>query len=53
MKILLDQCVPRRYLRLLQEWGYDASLLATHIPPNSPDPDVISVATDIDAVLYH
>jgi predicted nuclease of predicted toxin-antitoxin system len=51
MKILLDNCVPRRYSKLLQGWGHQAELLSTHISPASPDPDVIKLATTLDAVL--
>ena len=49
--ILLDNCVPRRYLRLLRGWGYDAALLSDHIPADAPDPDVIALAGQLDAVL--
>lgn len=49
--ILLDHCVPRRYLRLLREWGYDATLMTEHIPADSPDTDVITLAGELDAVL--
>jgi len=51
MSILLDQCVPRRYLRLLQEWGYTASLLGYHAAIDSLDERVIVVAQSLDAVL--
>ena len=49
--ILLDQCVPRRYLRLLHDWGYAANLITDHIPANSPDPDLLMLAGELDAVL--
>lgn len=49
--ILLDSCVPRRYLRLLREWGYDAALTTAHIPADAPDPGVIALAGELDAVL--
>lgn len=49
--ILLDHCVPRRYLRLLREWGYLTVLLTEHIAADSPDPDVIALAGELDAVL--
>ena len=51
MSILLDQCVPRRYLRLLHEWGYAASPLADHAAIDSLDERVIAVAQSLDAVL--
>jgi hypothetical protein len=27
MSILVDHCVPRRFLGLIRDWGYDAILL--------------------------
>lgn len=38
--IVLDNCVPRRYLRLLGEWGYTAVLVSDHIAADAPDPEV-------------
>lgn len=52
MSILLDHCVPRKFLRLLHEWGYEATLLRQHIAPDSDDPDVITTAQELDAVLF-
>lgn len=49
--ILLDNCVPRRYLRLLKEWGYDAILMTDQIAANSTDPAVIELAVKLDAIL--
>ena len=49
--ILLDNCVPRRYLRLLREWEYDAILMSEHIPHNASDKQLIALATELDAVL--
>lgn len=49
--ILLDHCVPRRYLHLLHEWDYDAVLMTDHIPADAPDPDVLALAEELDAVL--
>lgn len=51
MTILLDHCVPRRYLRLLTTWNYDAELMSAHIPPDSPDTEVIALAQALDAIL--
>lgn len=51
MSILIDQCVPRKYLRILIEWGYQTSLVQQHIRADSPDPDVIKLAQTLDAVL--
>ena len=49
--ILLDQCVPAKFQRIIKTWGYDVDLLKQHIAPNSPDPDVIELAKNLDAVL--
>lgn len=49
--ILLDHCVPRRYLRLLHEWGYTAALMSAHIPADAPDADVMALAGKLDAAL--
>lgn len=49
--ILLDNCVPRRYLRLLKQWNYVAELSSAHIAPDAPDTDVIALAQELDAVL--
>ncbi|MBZ0275162.1 MAG: DUF5615 family PIN-like protein [Anaerolineae bacterium] len=49
--ILLDHCVPRRYLGLLRGWGYQVDLITDHIPANSPDTEVIALAGRLDATL--
>lgn len=49
--ILLDHCVPRRYLRLLYEWGYEAMFITEHIRADAPDRDVITLALKLDAAL--
>jgi predicted nuclease of predicted toxin-antitoxin system len=51
MSVLLDHCVPRKYLRLLQSWGYEATLLTEHVAPDTTDVDVIMLAQTLDAVL--
>lgn len=51
MSILLDHCVPRRYLHLIQAWGYAASPLGDHAAIDSPDDRVITAAQTLDAVL--
>jgi predicted nuclease of predicted toxin-antitoxin system len=51
MIILLDHCVPRRYLRLLISWGYPSELITAHIPADSPDEDVLALALSLDAAL--
>ena len=49
--IVLDHCVPRRYVHLLRQWGYDAVTITEHIPADSPDVEVIALAKQLDAVL--
>jgi predicted nuclease of predicted toxin-antitoxin system len=49
--ILLDHCVPQRYLDSLRDWGYQADLSVSYIPENAPDGAVIALATQLDAVL--
>jgi predicted nuclease of predicted toxin-antitoxin system len=49
--ILVDHCVPRIFHRFVKEWGYPATLLHEHISPNSPDPDVLAITQQLDAVL--
>ena len=49
--ILLDNCVPHRYRRLLHEWGYEAVFMTDHIAADSPDRAVIALAGRLDAVL--
>src|SRR5215207_3604904 len=51
MSIFIDHCVPRKFHRLLQEWGYPSNLLHDHIPVDSPDSDVLRIAQTLDAVL--
>jgi predicted nuclease of predicted toxin-antitoxin system len=49
--LLLDNCVPRRYVRLLESWGYSAGVTSAHIEPDASDAEVIALAHDLDAVL--
>jgi len=51
MTILLDHCVPHRYLRLLRMWNFPAELMSSHIPADSPDTKVVALAQALDAVL--
>ena len=51
MTILLDHCVPHRYLRLIRMWSFPVELMSTHIPADSPDTKVIALAQSLDAVL--
>jgi predicted nuclease of predicted toxin-antitoxin system len=49
--ILLDQCVPNKFQRIIQLWGYQADLLSQHIAIESTDKAVIELAQKLDAVL--
>jgi len=49
--ILLDHCVPRRFVRLLTEWGYTAELSTKHVAPDAPNQTIIELAQSRDAVL--
>ena len=51
MSILLDQCVPVKFLRYLRDWGYEATLMSEHIQVDAPDEDVIALAQRLDAAL--
>jgi predicted nuclease of predicted toxin-antitoxin system len=51
MSILVDQCVPRKFVRILKAWGYLVVTVTEHIPANSADTDVIQLAQQLDAVL--
>lgn len=51
MSILIDHCVPRRYYRLLKEWGYDAHLLVEHLAADSEDDDLIAYVKAHDFVF--
>jgi predicted nuclease of predicted toxin-antitoxin system len=49
--ILLDHCVPRRYLALLTEWGYQAQISTVYLPADASDAQVIALVQKLDAVL--
>jgi predicted nuclease of predicted toxin-antitoxin system len=51
MSVLLDHNVPRKCARLLQEWGYESSVLDEHIAADAGDAEVIKLAQELDAVL--
>ena len=51
MTFLLDHCTPHHYLKLLRDWGYDASLLKEHLVVNTPDPGVLQMAQELDAII--
>jgi predicted nuclease of predicted toxin-antitoxin system len=49
--ILLDNCVPRRYVGILQALNHRVEVSIDHIPSDAPDADVIALAQKLDAVL--
>lgn len=51
MSLLLDHCVPRKFLHKIRSWGYDATQLQDHMVPDAPDTDVIALAQQLDSVL--
>ena len=51
MSVLLDHCTPRRYVKLLRQWGYSAELMTTYIAADAADPNVLALAQSLDAVL--
>lgn len=51
MIIVVDECVPRRYLNLLQEWGHQAEAASAHIPADAVDDDVLDLARKLDGGL--
>jgi predicted nuclease of predicted toxin-antitoxin system len=51
VSIFIDHCVPRKFHRLLQEWGYSSTLLQDHVPVDSADPYVLQIVQTLDAVL--
>lgn len=51
MKILADHCVYGKTIRILREAGHEVTPLKQIIPPYSDDPDVIALATTLDAIL--
>ncbi len=51
MSILLDHNVPAKFVRLLNDWGYEASRLTEHLDADAADVDVIALAQTLGAVL--
>jgi predicted nuclease of predicted toxin-antitoxin system len=50
MTILLDACVPRKFERLIQSWGYPVLLSGTELRPDAPDSQVIQQSQLLDSV---
>jgi predicted nuclease of predicted toxin-antitoxin system len=51
MSILIDHCVPLRYLRLLQQWGYEAHLMSEYLAVDALDSQLIAYAHESGCVL--
>ncbi len=51
MSILLDHNVPAKFVRLLNDWDYEASRLTDHLAADTDDVDVIELAQTLDAIL--
>ena len=51
LRFFADQCVPGPVIDALRAAGHQVLRLREHIPPDSPDPAVISAAQELDAVL--
>jgi predicted nuclease of predicted toxin-antitoxin system len=51
LRFFADQCVPNPVIAALRAAGHEVLRLREHIPPDSPDPVVISTAQELDAVL--
>ena len=51
LKLFADHCVPFSVIQSLRDAGIDVQSLKDHIPPDSPDPVVISKANELNAVL--
>jgi predicted nuclease of predicted toxin-antitoxin system len=51
MSILVDHCVPRKFLRLIRDWGYEANLLTDYLAADASDEAILALAQRLDAVL--
>jgi predicted nuclease of predicted toxin-antitoxin system len=51
MNLLVDHCVPAKFVRLLRDWGHTASPSTDHIAPDASDTDVVALAQTLDAIL--
>jgi predicted nuclease of predicted toxin-antitoxin system len=51
LKLFADHCVPFSIIQSLRDTGIEVLILKDHIPPDSPDPVVISKANELNAVL--
>ena len=51
LRFFADHCVPSSVVQTLQEAGHEVLRLRDRIPPDSPDPLVISKAQEFEAIL--
>lgn len=51
LRFFTDHCFPNSVGVTLSAHGYNVLRLRDHIPPNSPDPQVIAAAQQLDAIL--
>lgn len=51
LRLFIDQCVPRSVIAALRNAGYSVDLLREHLPINAKDPEVISQAQILNALL--
>jgi predicted nuclease of predicted toxin-antitoxin system len=51
LRFFADHCVPNSVGVALSGAGHEVHRLRDHLPTDSPDPDVIAKAQDLDAIL--
>src|SRR6185312_6501417 len=51
LRLFMDQCVPRSVNNSMADAGYAVELLRSHLPVNAQDPEVITCAQNLDALL--
>ena len=51
LKFFADHCVPSSVIRSISDAGHEILRLKDHIPQDSPDTVVISMARDLEAIL--
>jgi predicted nuclease of predicted toxin-antitoxin system len=51
LRLFMDQCIPRSVAEALRNAGHAVDLLRDHLPINAKDPDVLTAAQSLEAVL--
>ena len=51
LRFFADHCIPNFIIQALKDTGYEVFQLRDHIPPESPDPLVISKTQELDSIL--